>query len=252
MNGGVSATNHAGNGAIIMTCVLITSAIRPADQIKYLLLTDINSRLYATKASILFIISQGVKDVVVVDSTGHNIFSQNEILDFANHGVNIEQFSYLEDADLVRSRGKGFGEARILEFAHENSRLLQENEGFFKLTGKYFCLNFSEINRIISENNLQNIFWRWAENTAILFRNCVDTRFFYVNRNFLKESLLPAFLETHDSLCIEEQAYLVVSKSLRAGTTMLPKIAGLSGGTAKVVAPYVLGDLERNFPCWVG
>lgn len=155
-------------------------------------MTNVAKRIITAKAAVFFWSALGVKKIVVADATGQTLLEKSEVLMLNKMDVEIEQIQYLQDNPLVLQKGKGYGEGALIKYALQKSQLLQYENNFFKCTGKVYCRNFVEIFNLIQANNIKNIFWRDALKNLI-----IDTRFFYVSKEFCYSILLPVF-ETID------------------------------------------------------
>jgi hypothetical protein len=170
--------------------------------------------------------------------------------------VNVEQIHFAQDAARVSLLGKGYAEGKLIEFALENSRLLAQEEGFFKCTGKIFCRNFQNIIALIQHHKLQGLFWQlyhlgklWA---------FLDARFFYTSAAFFKENLATGYalsndmesLENKESKSVERICGGLLDKRCQQGHATRPLLSGFGGGTGEQIETIPLGELDQNFPCW--
>jgi hypothetical protein len=83
-----------------------------------------------------------------------------------------------------------FWEAEIFDYAFENSKLLKENDRFFKSTWRYIVHN---INDLIEDYKKQEYFfykWFWLNSTL-----CVNTAFFMTTRKFYENNLYKKQIE---------------------------------------------------------
>ena len=112
--------------------------------------------------------------------------------------VGVEQISYRQDDELIKLKGKGYGEGELIKFALNNSVFLKNQNNFFKCTGKVFCRNFDQVLKLITKNNIQNIFWRHLGEGNLL-KPWADLRFFYTTREFCEDSVIPAYLKSDDT-----------------------------------------------------
>lgn len=232
--------------------LLITSAIAPPNGVSCLAMTDASLRKASTRASVLNWFTTKPRAIVIVDATNHMVMSNDDLQIADSLGIKVEQLAFAQNADEVRAKGKGIGEARLLQYAMQNSKMLKEAESFFKVTGKLFVNNFQEVSTVIAANNLQSIFWRWADGTYNLFSEAIDTRFYYCNTRFFQSDLLPALLECDENngRYMEKQAFHACTKSLSPGVAARPVITGHGGGGGTLYAVHHYGPLEQQFPCW--
>jgi hypothetical protein len=237
--------------ATLQTPVLITTANNPPQGAPFLRMTNTVMRAITAKAALYFWIAQGAKNIVLADATASNLLTDLELQEIETLQTRVEQISYKQDFETVRSKGKGYGEGKLIEYALDNSELLAGEKSFFKCTGKTYVRNLSTIADFVELNKLSSIFWRdMKDGTSML--PWTDCRFYYTSRNFAKQHLVPAYLASDDarSAC-EHHIFRAVSHSLQAGKALRPLISGFSGGTGESYFDASLGYLDANFPCWV-
>ena len=228
--------------------VLITTATKPPDGVHALEMTNVAKRKVTAKAAIFFWSALGVKKIIVADATGQTLLEESEVLLLNNMEVEIEQIEYLQDNRLVIQKGKGYGEGALIKYALQKSQLLKNENSFFKCTGKVYCRNFAEIFDLIQTNNIKNIFWRDA-----LKSSTIDTRFFYVSKDFCNNVLLPVFesIDDKNNTTMEHAVMNAARQRMIQGTSIRPMLSGFSGGMDKPYFDSSLGFLDQNLPCWV-
>lgn len=229
--------------------VLITTATKPPEGVHALEMTNVAKRKVTAKAAVFFWSALGVKKIIVADATGQTLLEESEVLLLNKMEVEIEQIQYLQDNRLVIEKGKGYGEGALIKYALQKSQLLKYENSFFKCTGKVYCRNFAEIFDLIQTNNIKNIFWRDALKSSM-----IDTRFFYVSKDFCYNDLLPVFADIDDKINItmEHAVMKAARKCMIQGTSIRPMLSGFSGGMDKPYFDSSLGFLDQNLPCWVG
>lgn len=228
--------------------VLITTATKPPDGVHALEMTNVAKRKVTAKAAIFFWSALGVKKIIVADATGQTLLEESEVLLLNNMEVEIEQIEYLQDNRLVIQKGKGYGEGALIKYTLQKSQLLKNENSFFKCTGKVYCRNFAEIFDLIQTNNIKNIFWRDA-----LKSSTIDTRFFYVSKDFCNNVLLPVFesIDDKNNTTMEHAVMNAARQRMIQGTSIRPMLSGFSGGMDKPYFDSSLGFLDQNLPCWV-
>ena len=228
--------------------VLITTATKPPDGVYALEMTNVAKRKVTAKAAIFFWSALGVKKIIVADATGQTLLEESEVLLLNNMEVEIEQIEYLQDNRLVIQKGKGYGEGALIKYALQKSQLLKNENSFFKCTGKVYCRNFAEIFDLVQTNNIKNIFWRDA-----LKSSTIDTRFFYVSKDFCNNVLLPVFesIDDKNNTTMEHAVMNAARQRMIQGTSIRPMLSGFSGGMDKPYFDSSLGFLDQNLPCWV-
>ena len=192
------------------------------------------------------------KKIVIADATGGSLLHAQDVLLLKQMDVDIEQISYHQNEDLVKLKGKGFGEGELIKFALENSMLLKTEDNFFKCTGKVYCRNFEVLLQMIRENKLQNIFWRFLNEDGALQR-WADTRFFYTTKKFCEEYLIPAYFNVDDrKTSAETCCFDMLNQRLQMAKAIRPLLTGFCGGTNKPYFDSSLGVLDTSCPCWIG
>ena len=232
--------------SMINSLVLITTAVNPPEGVFCLEMKNVTKRRIASKGAVLFWSALGVKKIVVADATGQFLFDNSEINMFEEIGVKLEQISYIQNNELVVTRGKGYGEGALIKYAINNSDLLKYEDGFFKCTGKVYCRNFAEIFDMVQKNNIKNIFWRY------ILEETMDTRFFYTSKDFCRDFLLPAYENTNDMIhaTSEHCIFKMANQSLIKGSLTRPLLTGFSGSSNEPYPDVGLGFLDQHFPCW--
>jgi hypothetical protein len=235
---------------MIEAIILITAAIRPPDKMPYLKMKDAASRLTATKMALFSWAMQGVRNLVIADATDSPVLSEEEMALLRQMGINVEQIHFAQDEAQVGLLGKGYAEGKLIEFALENSRLLAQEEYFFKCTGKIFCRNFQNIIALIQHHKLRGLFWRRHRAKKIL--GALDPRFFYTSTSFFKENLAAEYALSNDTedKFVENLCGHLLDKRCPQGHATRPLLAGFEGGTGEQIETIPLGELDQNFPCW--
>jgi hypothetical protein len=234
----------------VNTPLLITTALNPPEGIPFLKMTDSSRRKILSKAALYNWIGKGVTHIVIADATDSCLLSESEISELSLMGVVIEQIRFQQDIHRTRLKGKGYGEGRLIEFALENSRLLEDATHFYKSTGKTFVRNFKTIQSMVGDNTMDLIFWKYPdiENFA---RTWADTRFFFTSVDFAVQHLIPSYLESSDeSTACEYVIFHKLNEHCIPAAAQRPLVCGFSGGLDAEYFDGTLGYLDLNFPCW--
>ena len=228
--------------------VLITTATKPPSGVYFLQMTNVSARIIAAKAAVYLWATSGIKKIVIADATGHTLLEKVDLELLSACGVEVEQISYFQNANLIVERGKGFGEGLLLHFALQNSSFLQSESHFFKCTGKIYCRNFPEIFAMILREAIQNVFWRDASEAT-----WVDTRFFYTSKDFCEQVILPAYalIDDKTNKTAEHLVQKALEDKLSRGALRRPLLSGFSGSANRPHFDDGLGYLDYNFPCWI-
>jgi hypothetical protein len=233
----------------VSSLVLITTATQPPEGVHGLEMTNVARRKITAKAAVFFWSALGVKKIVVADATGQTLLEESEVLMLNKMDVEIEQIQYLQDTRLVIQKGKGYGEGALIKYALQKSQLLKNENNFFKCTGKVYCRNIIEIFNLIQANKIQNIFWRDALKSFL-----IDTRFFYVSKDFCHNVLLPDFekIDERNNMAMEHVVMKMARERMIPSTSERPMLSGFSGSMDQPYFDSSLGFLDHNLPCWVG
>jgi hypothetical protein len=125
--------------------ILLTACIDPRGM-SNTYLTDIEERKMQYVNALHFYINKTNLDIVFVENSGYDISS------FFEKQINenrLEILTYKAD-DANRFRGKGFGEAEIIEYAISHSNKIIEPCTLIKITGRLIVDNISKIIRFYS------------------------------------------------------------------------------------------------------
>jgi hypothetical protein len=235
-----------------MTALLITTAVSPPEGVQFLKLNSHVDRLVATKAAIYFWMLSGIHNIVIADATDTIILNDEDLKFAQSLNLNIEQLKYNQNINDILIRGKGYGEAKLLEYTFQESFILKSSLNFFKCTGKLFINNFDQILNLINSHNFNSLFWRWGDGIYNFTHDYVDTRFYYSNINFYFDNILPLLLQTDErtSNNHERQAFKAVNQTHKNGPHLRPVIVGYGGGGGQLHQHLNLGILESSFPSW--
>jgi hypothetical protein len=236
----------------ILTPLLITTAINPPIGIPFLKMTNPILRKVTSKAAVYYWVGLGFKNIIIADATNTCLFNSDEINELTNLGVKLEQLYYPQNEHNTVLRGKGYAEGKLLDFALTNSYTLKNNESFYKSTGKVFVRNIILINDIVKINNIKTIFWRYLGDGSSQ-QPFADTRFFFCDKSFAINNLIPAFLQADDKVsACEYHVYNMLNLHMKPGSKALrPQITGFEGGTSNMYFDDSLGYLDYEFPCWI-
>lgn len=110
-------------------------------------LTDLHIRLNQYLDTIYQYITDSVFDeIVFAENSGYPL--QKECIEFENLAKqNKKSFEYIikrcnvEEKNKIQLYGKSYGEASLISYAIHNSRLLENAESFYKVTGRVFLKN---------------------------------------------------------------------------------------------------------------
>jgi len=144
----------------------------------------------------------------------------------------IEFLQFDGSHNLIKKKGKGFGEGELIKYALQNSKFLKESSGFYKITGKLFVENFNALH--LKMNLSQNYMRR---DTAKMEGSiAIDSRFFYMQKEFYEKNISDLYKQVDDDngVYIERLIYQkLLPLQAVENFPQLPMITGVSGSTGQ-------------------
>lgn len=120
--------------------VLLTACINP-NGMAFTVLQDRNVRLQQYKDALDWYLYHIANRIVFVENTGYDISPlYREVIEAGR----LEVLTF-HGNDYEKSRGKGYGEALIIEYAMKNSAFLREDVNIIKITGRLICMNVGKM-----------------------------------------------------------------------------------------------------------
>lgn len=149
----------------------------------------------------------------------------------------IESINFMNDGELIKKHGKGYGEGEIISYALKNSVFLQEADCFAKCTAKLWVENFSTCIRQWEGPFACKGFFANVFSFGKTFLEYIDTRFYLSEKNFYLNNFANAYqdLGVDDGSSIEEE-FLKILHDLNLKHYMFnapPIISGVGGGSGK-------------------
>lgn len=171
--------------------ILLTACVNP-NGMGMTVLQDKNMRLKQYKDTLLWYLEHTKEAVVLVENTMCD-FSK----DFESYiGSGRLEFLTFEGNNYDRVLGKGFGEALIIKYAMEHSKLLAKAEMITKITGR---LKITNVEELVKVSNAVNTVY--GNVSVINKRFLCDSRFFIVPRDFFCDYFLSGISDLNDSMC---------------------------------------------------
>jgi hypothetical protein len=169
--------------------VLITSAINvTAPGTK---LADPAERLDLTLKGIeRWLQNPAVHALVAVDGSGFDYSSQLRELNLTPR-KDLEFLSFQNNAEMVRVKGKGYGEGEIVLHALTQSKMLRAASCFAKCTAKLYVRNYR---KCLAAFNGKFMCGVHGKNRI----RCLDTRFYLSSRDFWLEHFSQAHFQVDD------------------------------------------------------
>lgn len=131
-----------------------------------------------------------VESLVVVDGSAVDYSPQLREL---NRGAkkNVEFLAFQNNAELVRQKGKGYGEGEIILHALAHSQTLAGAKCFAKCTAKLYVTNYA---KCLAAFNGKFMCGVYGKNTI----GCLDTRFYISSREFWLKHFSQAHFQVDD------------------------------------------------------
>lgn len=132
---------------VMKNIVLLTSTIKPKSDQPKLIVTNEKERLQQYKTALrhyVALLKKNIIDnIIYVDNSGYDLSELKK--EFKSN--QIEWVSYY-DLDVPSGYHRGYGEFRLIDFAHNNSVILEaasNDDIIWKITGRYIIDNFETL-----------------------------------------------------------------------------------------------------------
>lgn len=193
------------NSVILLTGTIDPSCFNSEEKMINVFLTNAQERLKQYTTTIIKLICTSVfTDIVFVENSGYR-FDIDEIVELAKkYGKNFEflqQPLNISQIDMIKEKGKSYGEASLIDFAFKNSILIKKYEEVYKITGRIFLKNSETILRKQKKGNSEficknKIGWMNTE-----FFKMTKSDYFNVFSNALE------LVDDYEKKCIEKVYY---------------------------------------------
>ena len=127
--------------------ILLTGCINP-DGMPFTWLTDTNERLRQYVDAINYYLETTKSKIVFCENSNTDIFPL-----FENNNNNDRLEIHTFQGNKEKLKGKGYGEAEIIEYAFQHSSLLKENIIVIKITGRLIVNNICQIIKSLKYKN---------------------------------------------------------------------------------------------------
>lgn len=211
--------------------LIITGCIDVSKNMPFVAVTDLETRLNAYVETIRWAIEETkFKKIIFCENSNYN-FNEKECIKLAKkYEKSFEYLTFSGDTKKCEEKGKGYGEGEIINHVLENSKLLKDEDYFYKITGR---LKIKNINKLIKSNK-KNYFM----NKKLL--NEVDTRFYGIN----KETFIKNLKNEHEKVNDFNNYYLehayhdaLIKRNVKYRTFCeRPLFIGIAGSTGKIYA----------------
>ena len=206
--------------------LLITGCIQVDESIPYISIVNQEMRYQGYLYTLRWASKCGAfNKVVFCENSGFEMKDESITDMFIANDIEYEYLTFIGDKKKTIKRGKGYGEGEIIEYAIKNSKLVKKEKGFFKITGR---LTIRNILQLVKEYDADCIF-----NRNLLAVDCVDTRFYYCNKDIYLKELLHIYYNINDKAGLSmEKIYYEKLKELNllsTGFNHYPIFLGKSG-----------------------
>lgn len=221
--------------------VVLTATIDPAAGKAHVVLSDKNERLNQYLENIRNMILKSDFDRIVFCENSHYHYDYSSLATLAQlHGKELEILSFMGSNDIIKVKGKSYGECEILNHAISNSTYLKHDDAvFYKITGRIYVDN---VNDILTRSRHDNLFIRWD-----VRKKEVDTRFFKTQVGFYKENLFHLLdsIDEESGLSIEEVYFNALKGNPRIYSFSAYPV--IRGTCASLGRPYDLGLFKSAY-----
>lgn len=210
---------------------VITGTIRPGGQVGKLVLKDETERLKQYVEALQFTIrSKAFSKIVFCENSGSSMGKFDDLqAEALQNEVEFEMLSFEGNTEKVSLHGKGYGEGEIMDYVFENSRLLQGEPYFVKITGRLKIVNIKDICERI---NVGKCYFNIPNRTI---RDYYDTKLYAMPTIVFREHFRKAYEEVWDDKGIYlEKVYtriLFEQKIKVYNFAKYPRVIGVSGST---------------------
>lgn len=236
--------------------ILLTACVNP-NGMSFTYLQDKDIRLKQYEEALEWYLRNTQYPIVFVENTGYDITCRFEAAIISGR---LEVLTF-QGNNYDRSKGKGYGEALIIQYAITNSQLLKKASIIIKITGR---LKISNLKYLLKEiRKVDTVYVKFAsrkEKNVLMF----ESFFFAAPSNFFDDYFLKHIDEIDDSkLCyFEKVLYDTVIEWRIAGhkqvELLLPILVdGVSGSTGRAYetsrCPYLMSFVKwiyHKFPLY--
>lgn len=202
------------------TCILLSACINP-NGMSFTQLQDSTERLHQYLDALNYYLGKTSVPIVFVENSGYDI-SGYFVKEIETGRLEVLTF---DGNNYDKQKGKGFGEALILKYAFEHSRIIRQVDYVVKITGRLIVNN---IKAILFESQL-------FKNELIISYLCqgfLDSRVFVASTSFYRNLFLSNIDKIDDCVGYYLESLLLDCKEQadwRPFYTLLPQVEGVSG-----------------------
>ena len=208
--------------------LLITGCINVSKDMIYTTIKDKDRRLNGYKQTVKWAIKETNFDKIIFCENSNYNFDKNCYEKLAKeYNKEFEYLTFKGDTSTTNKKGKGYGEGEIIKYVLNNSKLMKDEDYFYKLTGRLKIIN---INDII--NSSKKTFFVRSK-----LANAVDLRFYGIQKKIFLEVLYDSYINVDDPnyYYLEHVYYDELKKHKVKYRTFCrrPIFAGFSGSTGE-------------------
>ena len=234
-----------------MECILLLTACINPDGMPFTCLADVGVRKKQYIEALNFYLKNTTRKIVFVENSGTDISSS-----FKDFQHRIEFLGFDGNLCFDKRKGKGYGEALILEYAMAKSEFITDDVLIFKLTGRLQLIN---INRLIHYMDKLSP----SKNFVCVVppqNNSVDSRCFVCNKYYLENIFLKDKFHIDDSVGYYFEHLLFDSLRQNKGKIRIHKIPfflywrGISGSLGdRLIEPKCRywSDFKALYHCMI-
>ena len=184
-------TTHADHNIVL----LLTAAI-DTKGVPFVARRDPKARLEDYKASLaLWLGNPHTPSIIFAENTGHDLVEIKNICETNNpHDIAVEFISF-DDNEFDRSRGKGYGELRIIARALRDSKIITTQTRLIKVTGRLYVPNIRTLVRGILSQPKAEVFCDFRCNMT-----WADSRAFCASARFFQDFMIPKQQDINDAV----------------------------------------------------
>lgn len=207
--------------------ILLTACVNP-DGMPFTVLNDASERLRQYRKALEFYLTESSYPIV---------FCENTLCDFSDDYKNYInkgrlEFITFDGNKFDKTKGKGYGEAIIMEEAFRRSKLIAENNFIVKITGRLLVRNISQLIKDNTQMPTPTIQTFSPNNNMIDSRLIVCPKSFYIN-DFLSQKELINDTKGKYFEHILYDTLLSRSSFIYIPFLHVPLIEGISGSSGK-------------------
>ena len=226
--------------------LIVTSSIHPVIEAPGVNIIEPSARLFQLCCSLIsWADVPEINNFVLCDNTQpeYNFQPLQQLME--KNKKNFELFIFAGDREKVAERGKGYGEGEILRYLFDHSQLIRRSKSFYKVTGRIFVRNFSEIhqkqlkNQKVFDNPIP-LYRRYAKKWAVKLhassrhgRGMVRTVFYKCDTRFFFNKLLMQYENVNDRsrFYLEHAYFYPLIKNGFSTFKIKPSLVGISSSS---------------------